>query len=156
MVIDKLENLEHYATLHPRFPQAFAFLRELLAQNAPDGRHILPGTDIPEEIYVSLVTGTLEPQETARAESHKRYIDVQLVLSGTDVMYVPATEPALTEESDERDCQLYAPVPLDGCHRLTVGPNVFAIFFTGELHAPCHSAQAAPTVSRKAILKVLA
>lgn len=156
MVIDKLENLERYASLHPRFPQAFAFLRELLAENAPDGRQVLSGTDIPEAIFVNLCTGTLEPQQSARAESHKQYIDVQVVLSGTDVMYVPTAEPDLTEESDAKDYRLYAPVPLDVCHRLPVDAGKFAIFFPGELHAPCHSAQSTPTVSRKAILKVLA
>ena len=37
MVIDRLENLERYASLHPRFPRAFEYLRGLLASGASDG-----------------------------------------------------------------------------------------------------------------------
>ena len=43
MVTDSLENLEHYVSLHPRFPRAFAYLRGLLASGAPDGKH--PNTE---------------------------------------------------------------------------------------------------------------
>ncbi len=148
MVIDQLEHLEQYASLHPRFPAAFAFLRKLLQENAPDGRHVLAGTDIPEEIFVNLGTGDATPQESARAESHKKYIDVQVVLTGEELMYVPARTPAVTEENAERDYLLYAPVPLSDCTRLNVPAGSFAIFFTNELHAP------EPRPVRKAIVKV--
>ncbi len=152
MVMDRLENLEQYASLNPRFPAAFAYLRRLLAEDAPNGRHVLAGTDAPEDIFVNLCPCDLVPQDTARAESHKVYIDVQVVLSGDEVMYVPSEVPAVTEESDEKDFRLYAPVPLSDCDRLIVRSGSFAIFFPGELHAPCHPL-ASPS-SRKAIVKV--
>lgn len=152
MVIDQLEHLEQYASLHPRFPAAFAFLRRLLQENAPDGRHVLAGTDIPEEIFINLGTGDVTPQETARAESHKKYIDVQVVLSGEELMYIPTRTPAVTEESTEKDFLLYAPVPLSDCTRLVVPAGSFAIFFANELHAPCHAPE--PRSVRKAVVKV--
>lgn len=153
MVLDRLENLEQYASLNPRFPAAFAYLRRLLAEDAPNGRHVLPGTDAPEDIFVNLCTCDLALRDTARAESHMAYIDVQVVLSGDETMYVPSEAPAVTEADAEKDFRLYAPVPLSDCSRLTVRAGSFAIFFPGELHAPCH-ALAAPSHSRKAILKV--
>lgn len=155
MVIDQLESLDEYASLHPRFPAAFAYLRRLLSQNAPDGKHILTGTEIPEEIFVSIATNELAPQAAARAESHRKYIDVQVILSGSEVIYAPACLPAVTEDNAEKDYLLYQEVPLSDCHRLLVRSGGFAIFFPGELHAPCHSASTAPSTARKAILKVL-
>ena len=156
MVIDRLEYLELYAPLHPRFTAAFSFLRRLLAENAPDGRHVLEATDIPEEIFVNLTTGSATPQETACAESHKKYIDVQVVLSGEELMYVPAAAPAVVEENSEKDFLLYAPAPLSACTRLDIPSGSFAIFFAGELHAPCHTAAPCAVPVRKAIVKVLA
>ena len=155
MVFDQLESLDNYASLHPRFPAAFAFLRRLLSENAPDGRHVLSGTDIPEEIFVNLATNEVLPQAAARAESHRKYIDIQLVLSGTEAMYIPVGSPAVTEDNAANDCLLYGEVPLSECHRLLVRPGSFAIFFPGELHAPCHSASALPSTVRKAVVKVL-
>lgn len=153
MVTDSLENLEHYVSLHPRFPRAFAYLRGLLASGAPDGKHILAGTDTPEEIFVNICTVDAEPRAAAVAESHEKYIDVQVILSGNELMFSPVVAPPVTEESAERDYRLYAPAALDACTRLCVPENHFAIFFPGELHAPCHAAS--PTRIRKAIVKVL-
>lgn len=153
MVIDKQENPEHYASLHPRFPRAFEYLHRLLASGAPDGKHILAGTEIPEEIYVNLCTVDAEPHETAVAESHEKYMDVQVVLSGDELMFTPAVTPNVTEENAEKDFVFYAPVPLACCTRLFVPAGHFVIFFTGELHAPCHAVS--PARIRKAVVKVL-
>lgn len=155
MVLDRLENLEHYASLHPRFPAAFDYLRRLLAAGTPDGKYVLEGTDTPEEIFVCLCTVENKTDRTAIAESHMKYIDVQVVLSGADTLYTPTGIPALTEESAERDCRLYAPVPLDSCTRICVEAGHFAIYFVDELHAPCHG-DTVGGMARKAILKVLA
>ncbi|HBF15840.1 MAG TPA: YhcH/YjgK/YiaL family protein [Clostridiales bacterium] len=153
MVTDSLENLEHYASLHPRFPRAFAYLRALLASDAPDGKHVLAGTDTPEEIFVNICTVDAGPHETAVAESHEKYIDVQVILSGDELMFSPAFVPPVTEESAEKDYRLYAPVALNDCTRLCVSAAHFAIFFPAELHAPCHALS--PSRIRKAIVKVL-
>ena len=155
MVIDQLESLDKYASLHPRFPAAFAYLRRLLSENAPDGKHILTGTKIPEEIFVSIATNELAPQAAARAESHRKYIDIQVILSGSEVIYAPTGMPAVTEDNTANDCLFYEKTPLSECHRLLVRPGSFAIFFPGELHAPCHSASSIPSTARKAVVKVL-
>ena len=42
MIYDKLENLENYANVHPRFAAAIAYLKQLIAENAEKGRHDMP------------------------------------------------------------------------------------------------------------------
>lgn len=69
MVIGDFKELERYAPLHPRFFAAFAYLRELLAAGAADGKHVADaanGTDAPEAIYVNFCTCALHGGETAR------------------------------------------------------------------------------------------
>lgn len=157
MIIDQLSSPSQYASIHPRFPAAFAFLQELLEKNSPDGRYVMPGADLPEAVFVNLSANDMRTDETATAESHQAYIDVQVVLTGAEAMYIPAETPAVTTPYQvDRDCALYAPVPLDACHRLLVRAGSFAIFFAGELHAPCHTADGNPARVRKAVLKILA
>lgn len=157
MIIDSMERLADYASVHPRFPRAIAYLQELLANGAADGRHVLEGTDIPEEIYVNLATGALKLKDTARAESHRKYIDIQVMLAGEEMMYVPTvpTE-ADTPYEEAKDCMHYADVPFADCHCLLVKEGNFAIFFTNELHAPSMAVGNQPASVRKAVVKVLA
>ena len=93
MIIDQLSLLSQYASIHPRFPAAFAFLQELLEKNSPDGRYVMPGADLPEAVFVNLSANDMRTDETATAESHQAYIDVQVVLTGAEAMYIPADPP---------------------------------------------------------------
>ena len=158
MVVGAWNELSRYAALHPRFPEAFDFLKQLLEQNVADGHHVMPGTDVPEAVYVNLATGDVQPKELATSESHRKYIDVQVVLSGEEAMYVPAlVMPAVTTEYQEaQDYMLYAPQAFDKCHVLRVKEGNFVIFFENELHAPSMAIGNAPSKVRKAVLKVLA
>jgi YhcH/YjgK/YiaL family protein len=157
MIYDQTKNLSRYAGVHPRFAKAFAFFEELMAKNAENGCHVLEGTEIEKEIYVNICGGENQPKDSVRAEAHKRYIDVQILLEGDEDMFVPSHTPALTTEyQEDGDYMLYENVPLDACHRLTVTEGSFAIFLAEEMHAPGHSSENRPTKIRKAIIKILA
>ena len=154
MVVDTLENLMKYTALHPRFPKAFAYLLELLEKGAENGRHQLD-----EEVYVNLMTGDTKEVELAKAESHRKYIDVQLVIEGEEIMCIPSPQLVLdvaTAYSEEKDCMFYEAVKPTECHQLLVDAGQFAIFFAGELHAPMMAVNGKASTVRKAVLKVLA
>lgn len=157
MIVDAIENLLKYEAMHPRFPKALAYLKNLLESGAEDGRHQPDGQD--DSFYVNLVTGTTQPKDEAVAESHRKYIDVQVVIEGDELMCVPSATslPAVTTDyQPDGDYMFYAPVPVSDCHQLQVHAGQFVVFFTDELHAPMMSLNSAPTPVRKAILKVLA
>ena len=159
MIIDRFENVSQYECVHPRFPAAVAYLKSLLEKNVPDGKYEPEGSASPAEFYVSIATGALKTDDTARAESHRKYIDLQLVLDGVEKMYIPSLEPipaAETEYSDEKDCMHYERVSKDACHCLLVPEGQFAIFLAEELHAPSMAPGNEATVVRKAVLKILA
>ena len=152
MVVDKLENLMQYQSLHPRFPKAFAFLGDLLKNGAENGRHVLD-----DEVYVNLLNDDTKVEEMAKAESHRKYIDVQLVIEGAEIMAIPVEKPEVAVAyQEEKDFMLYAPVMSEECHRLRMESGEFAIFFAGELHAPMLSVSGKVETVRKAVLKVLA
>lgn len=157
MIVDGIENLLKYEAVHPRFPEALAYLKTLLESGAEDGRHQPQGAN--DSFYVNLMTGSTQPKDMAVAESHRKYIDVQVVIEGDELMCVPSAKsmPAVTTDyQPDGDYMLYAPIPVSECHQLQVHAGQFAVFFANELHAPMMSLNSTPTPVRKAILKVLA
>ncbi len=159
MIVDSVKNLSFYENVHPRFARAFAFFNKLMAEGAADGKHVMPDCESDNEIFVNIMSITAQPADGAVCESHKNYIDVQVVLEGDNLMCVPAdgfVPEATMPYNEAKDAALYAPVPLKECYQLPVKAGNFAIFFANELHAPGMSFGDTPTPVRKAVIKVLA
>jgi YhcH/YjgK/YiaL family protein len=68
-------------------------------------------------------------------ESHKNYIDIQLVLCGFEhIRFVPQISPVVTAcYKEDNDVELYQ---LSKRLSLDLVPGCFALFRAGELHAP--------------------
>lgn len=158
MIADKMKYLDSYAAMNARFPEAFAFLKELIAKQPAPGRYVPENCDVPGAFFVNVSGYDSKVMEAAVAESHKKYIDVQVILSGNEAIYVPAAgkEPSATMPFDnEKDYALYAPTPFADFHLLRMTAGSFAIFFPGELHAPSVALDGKSEPIRKAVLKVL-
>ena len=145
------KDLERYASLHPRFAKAFDEMKRILAEGAEDGKIVLDG----DSLFINVQSYTSKPESDCGFEAHKKYIDIQLILEGEEIIgYESADKLTVTKEYDgSADYMLYA---LNGEYdkvRLTRGD--FVILFTEEPHAPAIAADA-PIPVRKAVVKVLA
>ncbi len=156
MITDSNKNFRLYANAHPRFERAFRFFEELLAKGVENGKYVLEGTELPSEIYVTFMDCDLKKTDMPIAESHDKYIDIQVLIDGREIMYVPTARPPQTENKPEKDCRKYAPVSVADCSRANVPAGSFAIFFAGELHAPGLTEDTLPVCVHKAVIKVLA
>jgi YhcH/YjgK/YiaL family protein len=159
VIADTLEHLERYRGLHPRLDRGLQALRRLASESAAsrahapaDGRHELEG----EDLYASLSTyETGEPGEK-NFEAHRRYIDIQAVLSGREVLhwaplaglrprggYSEAEDIAMYEDPPARDVA----VPL--------APGTFVVLFPQDAHKPgCRVRKARGERVRKLVIKV--
>ncbi len=158
MIIDNIQNLEKYESMSPLFPYAFKFFRQLMEQGVPDGKYFLSDTKDKNAVYIMIGTKKLAKKEQLCAEAHKKYIDVQIVLLGEEIMCVPSeTQPkTFGEYNGEKDCTMYEAVPMDSCHRLNMTEGSFVVFFDGELHIPEAAMSEDSEQVRKAVIKVLA
>lgn len=148
MIIDRIDAMEGYSALHPLFPKAFALLRDPATMKLPDGRHLLDG----ERIIALVSTYASKPRAPVSWEAHRRYIDIQVVLSGEELCgWAPiaqlTADGAYSEETD------YAPFSGSGTF-LTLRPGLFAVFFPRDGHAPGLAVDESIAV-RKLVLKVL-
>ena len=146
MVIDKLENFEHYVALHPLFAVVARYLKEHDLHQMETGKHIIQGDDI----YLNLVEAKPKSKEQAKLEAHRDYIDIQLPLSAPESMgYTPTADcqPQDAPFDAENDIIFYEGLAES---YIEVRPGMFAIFFPEDGHAPAISASGL----KKAIFKV--
>ena len=150
MILDTLANAQQYAALSPRFAKAFAFLKTVTPQTAP-GRHEIFG----DEVYASVQRHATKPVRERQYEAHRKYIDVQYIHTGREVMYW-APLPLLTNVTmpfDEKgDATLYGLIP-EGVP-LQVRAGQFAIFYPQDGHVPSCSWDQ-PAEVFKVVVKVL-
>lgn len=146
LITDTLPHAEAYFALHPAFARAFAFLRQPgLAQLAP-GRHEIDG----DRIYCSISEANGKGKEGARLEAHRKYIDIQYVIAGSEVMgWSPLAACQAPEGAFDpgKDILFFGDRPQRWAE---VAPGSFAIFFPQDAHAPMGGSG----VIRKAVVKV--
>lgn len=132
MIIDTLDQLEKYAAINPNFAKACEFLKNTDLSKLDDGKHEIDG----EKVFALAARSQGRPKSEALLEIHRKYIDIQVILSGYDEMGWKPTA-SLTEPKDdfssESDCQLFEDQPDTW---VKVLPGMFAVFFPHDAHAP--------------------
>ena len=95
--------------------------------------------------------------DTDQMEIHRKYIDIQIILDGQEIIYLPTTDKLISTKAydDAGDYELVkSPTAMENV-RLVMRPNTFAIFFTNEPHMQ-GIAHGKPSSVHKIIGKVLA
>lgn len=148
MIADTLAQSSRYTSLAPRFAAAFAYLRNLPADQ-PLGRHDIAGDDC----FALVQTYTTKPLAEAKFEAHRNYIDIQFVQSGREtILWAPLAGLAETKPYDaEKDFALFAAPAIATPLRLRAGD--FTIFFPEDAHAPTLGLDG-PCEVRKVVVKV--
>ena len=148
MILDTLSHWRRYAGLNPRFATAFAFL-EQVAPTIADGRHEIAGDDV-----FALVQRYETRSAAGQPEAHRRYVDIQFLVTGREVIQWAPLE-SLTEVTkpydDAQDAGFFAAGAAMVPVRLAAGR--FAILFPEDAHAPC-CAWADPEAVVKVVVKV--
>jgi biofilm protein TabA len=131
MILTTLDDAERYARLAPGIAAGVEWLRGFDARTE-DGRHDIDG-DAVFALVQSYETG---PATEKRFETHRRYLDIQLVAEGAErMLHTPAD--GLTVEtpySDEKDIAFYAEPKFSSS--LLVRAGGVALFWPADAHKP--------------------
>ena len=132
MILSTLSQADRYKSLHPLFPRAFEFIRNTdLTALKPGVHHI-----IDKQLFVIVEEAEGRTRAEAKLECHRKYIDIQLVLEGTDEMgWKPLADchQPVSDYSEERDIRFFN----DAADSWISTPaNTFCIFFPDDAHAP--------------------
>ena len=132
MILDVLENAHHYLALHKGFAKAFDFLLRPDVKELPVGKYEIDA----DRVYAMVSKDPGRRKEDAQLETHERYIDIQLVLAGTDDMgWKPKSlcKKPFGEYDQNTDEQIFTDEP-DAW--VSTQSGAFVIFFPEDAHMP--------------------
>ena len=124
------------------------FLKEADLDALPLGRN-----EIGEGAYANVAEYETKRQNVY--ELHRRYIDVQLLTRGEEVVFVADKEMAREPQgdfNDEGDYILYAEA--DNARRVKISPREWLILYPSDAHKPCMTTDGEPRPVRKVCVKV--
>ncbi len=148
MIHDSLKNKQSIENLHPLFAKAFEFIQNSDFSQMEDGKHEIEG----DKLYAAISTLTGKNKAEAVLETHNRYIDIQLPLSGVETIGWKAGD-RLKEISkpyaEDKDITFFNDQPSS---YTVIHQGEFAIYFPEDGHAP----GIGEGTIRKVVIKVLA
>ena len=146
-----LGHLHHTTIAMPEvIESALAYLRLTDFSTLQAGRYPIDG----ENVFALVQDPMTQNWEAGLPEFHARYIDIQCLLEGEEVIgYSPenANLIKITDQLAERDIAFVAQQENES--RLLLAPGMFAIFFPGELHRPCRALNT-PMRIKKVVIKI--
>ena len=148
MIIDKVENLEKYASINPLFPKVVEFLKANDLNKMEPGKYEIEGKDL----FVNIQMAKGKTPAEAVIETHNKMIDIQIPLSDAETFgYTQRDLLPDVAYNEEKDITKIPDLAADSY--LTCMPGMMAIFFPQDGHAPCIAG--VPEI-KKAIFKVKA
>ena len=148
MITDSLSSLDRYSGIHPALDLAIRWLAEHDLAGLPDGITEIDG----RRVYVNVMEADTRPEEGAHYEVHRKYIDLQMDLEGSeDILVSSCYTPDANGFDDAADIG-FGDGPLGNLSRL--GDGMFALFLAGESHMPTVS-NGSCTHVKKAVFKIL-
>jgi YhcH/YjgK/YiaL family protein len=146
LIFDHSDNGLDYAGLHCGFLAAFRFLMSSQTASLPVGKHSIDG----DRLLAIVGSDSGRGRKGARLEAHRKYIDIQLCVSGDEHIgwrrLADCRE--VTEPYDaDRDIGFFGDAPSAW---IALPPGHFMIFYPHDAHAPL--AGEGPT--HKVVMKV--
>jgi len=128
MIIDTLDNLKNYTSVHSGFATVADFIANNTLENLAEGKYDLGnGVRAGVNIY-----NTKKPEETF-IECHKKYIDIQVLGFGSEkIGYVPVAHCTTKSYDEKKDFQVIEGI----IDPVLIDKDMFAIFFPQDGHMP--------------------
>ena len=145
MIFDSIENYKRYEGMNNNIYNALIYLRTTDLANASVGRIDLDG----DFLFALVQEYQTKPLEQSKWEAHRKYIDIQYMISGQERMgFVNIQKMQLGEFVDEKDFQ-----PMTGSGNFVdVSAGSFTIFYPDDGHMPgiCIGS---PSLIKKVVIK---
>jgi len=149
MILDNIRNCEMYTAENKGLEKGFEFIKEYLKNPLEAGKYEIDG----DKVYA--VVQEYETKAPGKFEAHKKYIDIQFIVSGKELIgyeNIKALTPD-TEYDAEKDFMLFE--GKKGTTELILESGMFAVFYPEDGHMPGCMAES-PEKVVKIVVKVIA
>ena len=150
MIISSLTSANFKVGLPKVIAEVCDYLNTLDLNALENGRH-----DINDQIYMNVMEPETAEPSSKKAELHHEYLDVQVLIRGTENIEVGANYPDLSKYesyNEADDYQLCADI--DDKFTITMKPKMFAVFYPYEPHKPCCVVNGKTEKIKKLVVKV--
>jgi YhcH/YjgK/YiaL family protein len=147
MIIDTIENLKLYKGLSENLAKAINYLITNDLSSLEIGKHAI----VEDDIFVLMSEYNTKEEVDCKTETHKKYIDIQIMLKGEEKFGFAFLNNQKVSETynPEKDCMFYDTL-LD---YQNLHEGTFVIFFPSDLHCPSIKINDSIKV-KKAVVKV--
>lgn len=131
MLVSSMKNYKNILKLFPQLDIVFDYISQNVNIKTLDGKY-----NITKEIYAVIQTCQPKPKKEQVLEKHKRYVDLQLVLSGKEKIgwkFFDKKFKILKRYNAKQDISFYSNKPNT---YINLKKGEFAIFFSEDTHAP--------------------
>ena len=151
MIITSLNSpmLETYMKAHHRLPAAIEALKKLAADLPEDSKFDIDG----DNIKAIVATKTTKPAKEKKFELHHKYIDIQYVARGAELIGNESVDKLEAMPESKPDADFY--YVNDDFDKVHLYEGEFAIIFPEEAHAPEIAVNDTPWEVKKIVLTVL-
>jgi len=128
MILDSVKNSDRYLNLGKGIANALRYIQGNDLSKIQPGKYEIDGKRLVMIVFEFENTNSNE----CKLEGHRRYIDLQYWVSGSELMghEILGDQPVLEEYSEEKDCAFYNCIA--SYSRLL--PGMFVIFYPSDLH----------------------
>ena len=149
MILDRIDNTRLYLGLHTQFAKAFEILTDKTLPQKQDGKYAVDG----ENIYYTVQRYTTKPLNEGKLEAHRKYIDIQFLLEGVELLgYAPLKGLTTAEVYNPQKDIAFFNTPKE-ITKVKLEPGLFCILFPDDAHLPCRQLPG-PTEVRKVVIKI--
>jgi YhcH/YjgK/YiaL family protein len=128
--VNSVEFAKQYNNNKEEWDKAFAFIKEKNLKELPVNKYPIDGNNV----YATITEGPDKEYDKTTWESHRKYIDLQYIITGEEKMEVaPLANATVTKPYDETK---------DGANYIAKGklytatPKEFYLFFPDDAHRP--------------------
>ncbi|MFH1614678.1 MAG: YhcH/YjgK/YiaL family protein [Planctomycetota bacterium] len=149
MIIGTIENSDIYAVLDEKLERAFRILQDPAITQKDDGRYNVEE----DNLYYIVQRYQTKPLKEGKFETHRKYIDVQFVASGKEIVgRAAANSLEIKTPYDQQTDVAFYKTPKE-FSRLNLSEGIFCVFYPHDAHMPCCH-ETSPSDVVKIVVKV--
>ena len=131
MILDSLKSFEKYQTLQEGFDKVYQFIRKNGLYNMEAGEYEIDG----KRVFCTICEGELKDVEDAKLEIHDSYIDIHVLLEGSETIGIKDRSKCNTDNTKYQEADDTAFLEEEPENYIVMGPGNLAIIFPADAHA---------------------
>lgn len=150
MIVLHKKDIANYLNMDARLTAALQMIADGAVENDPIGK-----TVDSDQMYHIVQCYDSKPFEQTKWESHKKYIDIQYIISGLERIDTAIVEDGftVTSHNEEKDCLLYQTDENAFISPLVLSAGTMAVLYPEDLHRP-QIAVGDPQEVKKIVFKI--